>query len=275
MLRDLALQALVVAMMASVGLHLSFDEAWAGLRRFGVLALAVLANVVLMPALVLGVGELLALSAGTRMGLLVCAAAPGGPTGPMFTRLARGDLGLGTSLQVLLSVLALITAPLTLELLGRHGGQSLLWPMVQTLAVFQLLPLVSGMLIRRWRPAWADRLGPPMGKLANVLLLLVVIGLLVTRGDALLSQGASVHAAFAALVLLPLGVGLAWPVRRARPTLLAAGFITTVRNVSVALLLSASFFAHDPAVDVAILVWGFYMMVIPGLLAWRLGRVAS
>lgn len=275
MLRDLALQALVVAMMAAVGLHLSFAEAWAGLRRWWVLALALVANLVLMPALVLGLGELLALSAGTRMGLLVCAAAPGGPTGPMFTRLARADLGFGTALQVLLSVLALLSAPLTLELLGRHGEQSLLWPMVRTLAVFQLLPLVGGMLVRRWRPGWADRLGPPVGKLANALLLLVVIGLLVTRGDELLSQGLAVHVAFMALVLLPLGVGLAWPARRTRPTLVAAGLVTTVRNVSVALLLSASFFSHDPAVDVAILVWGFYMMVIPGLLAWRLGRVAS
>lgn len=276
MLRDLALQALVIAMMAAVGLHLSFAEAWAGLRRWWVLGLAVLANLVLMPALVLGLGELLALPAGARMGLLVCAAAPGGPTGPMFTRLARADLGFGTSLQVLLSVLALVSAPLTLELLDRDGGQSLLWPMVQTLAVFQLLPLIAGMLIRHRRPAWAERLGPPMGKLANGLLLLVVIGLLVTRGEALLSQGLAVHAALVALVVLPLALGLVWPARAAaRPTLVAAGLVTTVRNVSVALLLSASFFAHDPAVDVAILVWGFYMMVIPGLLAWRLGRVAS
>lgn len=274
-LRDLAIHALVVTMMAAVGLHLPFSEAWAGVRRVGVLVLALLANLVLMPALVVGLGELLALPPGARMGLLVCAAAPGGPTGPMFTRLARADLGLGTSLQVLLSVLALASAPLTLELLGRHGEESLLWPMVRTLAVFQLLPLGLGMLVRQHRPAWADRLGGPLGKLANGLLLLVVLGLLVTQGQVLLEQGIEVHLALAILVLAPLAAGLVWPAGPLRPTLLALGLITTVRNVSVALLLSASFFAHDPAVDVAILVWGFYMMVIPGVLAWRLGRVAS
>lgn len=276
MLRDLALQALVVAMMAAVGLHLSFADALKGLRRWWVLALAIVANVVVMPALVVGLGELLGLPLGARMGLLVCAAAPGGPTGPMFARIARADLGFGTSLQVLLSVVALFSAPLTLELLGREGGPSLLWPMVETLAVFQLLPLAGGMLVRHRAPAWAERVGPPVGKLANGLLLLVVIGLLVTRGEALLSQDLAVQVALVALVMLPLAVGLAWPRSAAlRPTIIAAGMVTTVRNVSVALLLSASFFAHDPAVDVAILVWGFYMMVIPGVLAWRLGRVAS
>jgi BASS family bile acid:Na+ symporter len=275
MLRELALHALVVAMMAAVGLHLPFAEAWAGLRRVGMLAVALVANLVLVPALVVGLGELLALPDGARMGLLVCAAAPGGPTGPLFTRIAKADLGFGTSLQVLLSVLALVSAPLTLELLGRHGEESLVWPMVTTLAVFQLLPLGLGMLARQLRPAWADRLGGPLGKLANALLLLVVLGLLVTQGQVLLAQGIGVHVAFMALVVAPLAFGVVWPAGPLRPTVLALGVVTTVRNVSVALLLSASFFAHDPAVDVAILVWGFYMMVIPGLLAWRLGRVAS
>jgi bile acid:Na+ symporter, BASS family len=275
MLRDMTLQALVVAMMATVGLHLPFFDAWAGLRRARVLALAVLANLVLVPALVLGLSELLALPAGARMGLLVCAAAPGGPTGPLFTRIARADLGFGTSLQVLLSVLALFSAPLTLELFGRQGGESLLWPMVKTLALFQLLPLGLGMLVRQWRPTWADRLGGPLGKLANVLLLAVVLGLLVTRGHVLLAQGASVHAALVTLVVAPLALGLAWPAGPLRRTLLATGVVTSVRNASVALLLSASFFANDPAVDVAILVWAFYMIVIPGLFAWRLGRVAA
>lgn len=272
MLRDLALYALVVVMMAAVGLHLSLEQVWSGLRRWWVLALAVLANLVLIPALVLGLSRLLALPAGVATGLLVCAAAPGGPTGPLFARIARADLGFGTSLQVLLSVLALVSAPLTLELLGGSSERSLLWPMVQTLATFQLLPLALGMAARHRHPAWAERLGPPMGKLANLLLLLVVVGLLVTRGAALLDQAPSVHAALMALVLLPLVFSLTWPADPpGRRTLVAAGMVTTVRNVSVALLLSASFFAHDPAVDVAILVWGFYMMVIPGLLAWRLG----
>ncbi len=275
MLRDLALYALVVVMMAAVGLHLSLDQVWSGLRRWWALALAILANLALIPALVLGLSSLLALPAGVATGLLVCAAAPGGPTGPLFTRIARADLGFGTSLQVLLSVLALVSAPLTLELLGGSGERSLLWPMLRTLAQFQLLPLALGMAVRHRRPAWAERLGPPMGKLANLLLLLVIAGLLVTRGAALLDQAASVHAALIGLVLLPLVFGLTCPAGAAgRGTLVAAGMVTTVRNVSVALLLSASFFADDPAVDVAILVWGFYMMVIPGLVAWRLGRAS-
>lgn len=123
--------------------------------------------------------------AGVATGLLVCAAAPGGPTGPLFTRIARADLGFGTSLQVLLSVLALVSAPLTLELLGGSGDHCCgrcSGPSRSS----SCCPLTRGMAVRHRGPAWAERLGPPMGKLANLLLLLVIAALLVTRGAALL-----------------------------------------------------------------------------------------
>lgn len=272
MLRDLALQAMVVTMMLAVGLQLAPAELAAGLRRRWLICCAVLANLAVMPALALAVGELLALPDPVRVGLLVCAAAPGGPTGPVFARLARADLGVATALQVLLGVLALVSAPLTLELLGHADGPPLLGPMAATLAVYQLLPLTLALLLRRWRPTWAARLAAPVGRLANILLLIVVIGMVWTRGPVLGSQGPGMHAAALVMVICPLVFAGAWRAGAGRrSTLVAVGLVTAVRNMSVALLLSAGFFARTPEVDAVILVWSFYMLVIPGLFAWRRG----
>ncbi len=274
MLRDLALQALVVAMMTAVGLDLSLAEARAGLSKRWLLALALVVNLLVMPALVVGLSWALVLPSGLATGLLVCAVAPGGPTGPLFTRLARADLGFATALQVLLSSIVLISAPISLELLGGHGDRSVMLPMAQTLALFQLLPLAAGLALRwRW-PELAGRLAKPIGMLANGLLVAVVLGLLVTRGHLLASQGLGVHFGLIGLVLLPISLGLVWPAKSSalRATLIAAGLVTTVRNLTIALLLASSFYADDPSVDIAILVWGFYMMLLPGLLSWRLGR---
>ena len=47
----------------------------------------------------------------------------------------------------------------------------------------------------------------------------------------------------------------------------AAGIVTAVRNLSIALLLSHSFIA-DPQADVGILVWGFWKMVLPAAVAF-------
>lgn len=269
-MQALALSLLVVVMMAAIGLDLGLADALAGLRKWKVLALALLANLVLMPALVHLLSAALALPAGLALGLLVCAVAPGGPVGTLFARIAKADLGFALSLQVLLGVIALVSAPLSLELLGGDPSGTLLWPMIELLAVYQLLPLALGMLVRKWQPTLAKRLVRPLSLVANLLLLVIIVGLLITRGSILLTQGLGVHVVLLALVVLPLALAFVLP--GGRETWLAAGFVTSVRNLTVALLLSAKFFASDPSVDVAILVWAFYMMTVPGLLAWRLGR---
>lgn len=270
MLQDIAIKLLVVAMMISIGLDLPLASLHAGLRKWVPLTIAIGLNLLVVPLLVVGLTALLGLGPGAVIGLLVCAVAPGGPTGPLFTRIAKADLGFATSLQVCLCFVGLVTAPLSLELLGgaaHHDG--LLWPMMRTLALFQLLPLCVGLAVRARREAIAVRLAKPIGLLANVLLLAIIVGMLATRGHILVEQPLVLHALTCALVLVPIAAGFVWP--GARATMLAGGFVTTVRNLSVALLLSASFFA-DPTVDAVILVWGFYMMILPAILAAGLGR---
>ncbi|KIG18058.1 transmembrane transport protein [Enhygromyxa salina] len=276
MLQDLAIKLLVVAMMIAVGLELPLAELRAGLRKRGFLAVGLALNLLVTPLVVSGLTGLLGLGAGASVGLLICAVAPGGPTGPLFTRIARADLGFATSLQVCLCFVALLTAPLSLELFAdasQQAGSALVWPMMRTLALYQLLPLCAGMVVRARSEALAKRLSKPVGMLANLLLFAVIIGMLVTRGHILLEQPPSVHALTCALVLAPIAAAFAWP--GLRPTNLAVGFVTTVRNLSVALLLSASFFADDPTVDAVILVWAFYMMLLPALIALVLGRRAQ
>lgn len=63
-------------------------------------------------------------------------------------------------------------------------------------------------------------------------------------------------------VLVPVGAGL----------LRAGAIVTTVRNMSLALLLASRFFP-DPETEVAILVWGFWMLALPGALGtWAARR---
>lgn len=272
MLQDLAIKVLVIAMMLAVGLDLSWTELRAGLGKTAALATGFAVNVLVIPLVVFALVSVLDLGAGVGVGLLIVAVAPGGPTGPLFTRIARADLGFATSLQVALCFAALLTAPLSLERLGGPavGGASLLWPMTRTLAVYQLLPLCVGMVVRARYESLALQLAKPIGTIANALLLAIIVGLLATRGHILLEQPPSLHLLTCALVLAPLAVGFVAPGGRA--TMVAAGFVTTVRNLSVALLLSASFFSDDPTVDAVILVWGFYMMLLPALIAVWSGR---
>jgi BASS family bile acid:Na+ symporter len=271
MLQELSIKLLVVAMMLAVGLELPWVVLRESLRERARLVGAVLLNVIVFPLVVFSLCRALVVDASVALGLMVCAVAPGGPSGPLFARIARADLGFATSLQVTLCFVALLSGPISLELLGGVAGErSLLWPMTWTLALYQLLPLCVGIGLRNRQEALARRLSRPIGVVANVLLVAVIVGMLFARGHILLEQSPTVHALCCALSLVPIGLGFVWPGER--PTMIAGGFVTTVRNLSIALLLSASFFA-DAEVDAAILAWAFYMLVLPAIVAAAIGRV--
>lgn len=133
-----------------------------------------------------------------------------------------------------------------------------------TLVLFQLAPLAAGSAIR-WRlPASADRWAGPAQRGANALLLLVIAGLLVTKGQVLLQMdwlglGVCVLLACANVALGAL-VGGPPSVRR------SLALVTGVRNISLSLLLAASYLP-DPLTDVAILSFGLFTMVVPALAA--------
>lgn len=266
-MQDLALTLMVVVIMAGVGLELRPADLRAGLERRGAVAGATLVNLVLVPLLTLAAARLAGLDQGFTLGLLLCAASPGAPAGPMFARLVGGALGFATALMVLLGVVALVTAPLTLALAtGAGADRALLGAMSGTLATVQLLPLALGIALRARRPDLADRLARPTRIAGNLMLLLVVVGMLIARGDALLRVPPALHAliiAGEALVLLPPAL-----LPRGKGLLRGAAMVTAARNVSLALLLSGRFF-EDPHTDLAVLVCGFWMITLPGAVgAW-------
>lgn len=266
-MRSLAIQALVVSMMLAMGMELAPRDLRAGLARRWTVALAVAVNVALFPALAFALALAADVGPGATTGLVVCAAAPAGPVGALFVRNARGDLGLALALQAVLTAIALVSAPAAVSLLepGRSGA-SLFGGMVEALLLFQVTPLALGMGLRGATPGVAARLATPTRALANVLLVGIIVGLLVTRGALLADAGAGLHLVCLGLTAAPLVAAFGGDGTR-----VAVALVTAVRNLSIALLLSVAFF-DDPAVDSAILVWGLYMMVVPALAAAWIGR---
>jgi len=260
-MQDLLLQTLVVAMMAAIGLDLTPRELTVLRHHPRHLTLSLLANLVAFPLLTFGVSRAMRLADGWTTGLVLAAASPGGPTGPVFAKFAKGHVGAATSLMVLLGFCALATAPLTVDaLLGSQGDVSLAWPIFRTLLVFQIAPLVVAMAIRHRWPGPSKALSGPVGLFANLVLLAVVVLLLSEQAGALLGVSLGLHGALIALLALFL-----WPGRQDHsPQGLWRGLsqVTAVRNLSVALLLASAHYS-EPTTHLAILLWGWWMMVLP------------
>lgn len=273
-MQQVAIAALVVVMMVAVGLRTETRDFSQVARRPLRLGLAGLMNLVVAPALVVGVTRAADLAPDIAVGLIICGASPGGATGPLFAGAAGGHLATAIVAMIALSLLSVFTAPPTIS--GALGmavdidTSHLLVPMMGTLVVFQLLPLVLGMAVRNRNHEFAERVSDPANAIANVLLLAVIVGLLASKGAMLLEIGVDVVLICVGLVLVNLALGaLCSRDRQARRSL---SMVTGVRNVSLALLISAAYFPA-PLTDATILTFGLFTMVIPFGIARVVARI--
>jgi BASS family bile acid:Na+ symporter len=273
-MQQIAIGALVIVMMTAIGLRTQTRDFADVLRHPMSLVLGVLVNVVAVPFIVVASTHALEFPPEVTVGLVLCAASPGGATGPLFASAAGGHLAVAVTAMIALSLLSVLTAPATITLaLGmttQIDASDLVLPMMGTLVAFQMLPLVLGMTLRRVRPQWSERVSRPADITANVLLLAVIVGLLAAKGQLLLDVGLVGIGASIAFVLLALGLGAS--ITRHGPLRRSWAMVTGVRNISLALLISATYF---PAAltDAAILAFGLFTMVVPLLVARLLARL--
>lgn len=263
-MQQVAVSLLVIVAMCAAGLRTppsDFAQVW---KRPFPLLIALSINLVVAPLLMLTVLPAMKFPEAAAIGFLICAASPGGPVGPLYAMQAKGHVATAVTAMVMLSLLSVFTAPLTIAWgLGPSASvdvRRLVSSMMTTLIAMQLLPLVTGMAIRRFRVAWAERLAGPLTKTANGLLLLIVVGVLATKGRVVLDLGAAGIVYSVASVLMGLGLGaLVSPRSEERR---AYSSITGVRNTSLALLISSTYFP-DATTDAAILTFALFSIVLP------------
>jgi BASS family bile acid:Na+ symporter len=268
-----AVAILAVVMMLAIGLRSDPRDFAVALRRPSTFLLSLLINLVVVPFVALLVLRTSKLPNAVVVGILICAASPAGAVGPLFTMRAGGHVATAVVTMTALTLLGAIATP---PLLSWTIGVSvaidtghLVLPMMRTLLVLQLAPLLVGMAIRRWRAGWASRLAPLANRLANVLLLVVVIGFAVTRGHALVEVGAVGVALSGIVVLVSLALG--GLVTRVVPERRAYSLVTGARNIALALVVGSSYFP-DPLTEATILTFGLCTMTLPLAAAWGMRR---
>lgn len=262
---------LLVAGMLALGSVLDPAEVVARLRRPTALLVVLAANLLVVPAVGIALVAAAGLEGAVALGVVLAAASPGGGTGALLALHARGDVPTGVVLQVLLAGLSLVITPLWV---GAYGaGEVDVAPLVGALLVLQLAPLLAGAGLRSWRPGAAARVHAWARRTADVTLVALVLGLLVTQAGELGRIGVPALAVMAVLVMVTLAT-LRLPVGEA-PVRRAVALTTAIRNLSLALL--AATYADDPGLtSLAVLAYGLVMYVLSGVavLVLRRSRVS-
>ncbi|RFU82328.1 bile acid:sodium symporter family protein [Streptomyces triticagri] len=152
--------------------------------------LALVCQLVLLPAVCFGLVLAFGLAAAPAVGMLLLAASPGGTMANVYSHLFGGDVALNITLTAINSVLAVFTLPLVVNLAidwfePGDGGQVGL-QFTKTLQVFALvlIPVGLGMYVRARRIDLARRAERPVKQLSLVILAGVIVAALVAeRGN--------------------------------------------------------------------------------------------
>jgi predicted Na+-dependent transporter len=259
----------VITSMLAMGLSLTMPMIIQPLKNMRLVALALLANFILVPLLAYLILLVIPLEQSLATGLIVLACAAGAPFLPKLVQGAKGDIAFGVGLMVLLMVVTIIYVPIVLPLL-LSGVKVNPWDIAQSLIVLMLIPLAIGLLAKSHSPESAAHWQPVMNKisgLAVLVLLVVALGLNLSNILSFIGTGGLLAMILFIIGSLVIGLVLGGRDPGVR-NVIALG--TSLRNVSAAIVVSAQNFSDSNTLSF-VLVGAILLLLILLPTARRLG----
>ncbi|MFD0201599.1 MULTISPECIES: bile acid:sodium symporter family protein [Saccharothrix] len=188
-LTSVGLPIALAVVMFGLGLSLTVADFARIAREPRAVAVALATQLVLLPLVCFGLVVVLGLNPVLAVGMMLLAASPGGTTANLFSHLFRGDVALNITLTAVNSVLAVITLPLVVNFALDHfepsteGAVGLEFGKVAQVFAIVLVPVVLGMLVRRWSAVFADRADKPVRIFSAVVLVAVIAGTIVAESE--------------------------------------------------------------------------------------------
>ena len=280
-LATVALPLALAVVMLGLGLSLTVDDFVRVTRRPRAAVVALVLQVVVLPVICLGLVLAAGLDPLLAVGMMLLAASPGGTTANLFSHLFRGDVALNVSLTAVNSLLAVVTLPLVTNLavavfdppgagaVGLQLGKS-----VQVFAIV-LVPVAVGVLVRRARPAFADRMDRPVRIASAVVLALVIAGTIVAERENVVGylQQVGVVVLVFCLTSLLLGFGVPRLLGVGHRQAIACAFEIGVHNSTLAIAIAITVL-DSVQLAVPAAVYGVVMFPVAALVGWGITRAS-
>ena len=261
-------------MIAAIGMGATVSDLTYLGRRPGLLIRSVVAMYLLVPLSALLLMAVLPVSIAVKVALLVIAISAGAPLIPRKLMGFDTD-AYGFSLVATSSLLAVLTVPAWHAALASIFDVSTELTSTQVarlIATTFLIPLVTGMILRRIIPFVDDRLSDRILKVCGAVLSLAGIALLIMHREILSADGWPLFGSFAIMALIALAIGhlSGGPEADDRAALAVA---CATRHLGIAIMVAASLPGPRSSVLVAA-----YILVSAGIsipyLRWQKKRIA-
>jgi len=254
--------------MFGLGLSLTLGDFGRVAKHPKAVLVALACQLVVLPAICLGLVVLFQLPPVLAVGMMLLAASPGGTTANLYSHLFRGDVALNITLTAVNSVIAVFTLPLitnlAIAIFMPDGGQlGLQWSKSLEVFAIVLVPVILGMLVRRWKPGFADRMDKPV-RIASMVILAVVIAGAVASNWAILREHVGSLALITVLFcLLSLTIGYFVPrlFRVERRQAVASSFEIGIHNATLSIVIAQTVLG-SVELSLPAAVYGVLMFVV-------------
>ena len=201
---------ILTLLMFDLGLSLRFEDFGKVFRHPWPIVVALFGQLVLLPAIALGLAYLFRLPPVFFIGLVLIACCPGGSSSNVFSKLAKGDVALSVTLTAISSVVTLFTIPFIMswatQLVGDSVGISLpVGNLIKQNLVLMLLPVLLGIGLHYAWPRAAEKTDKVLSKLVFPLLLVLITVFYIQHHRTILDNIGVLGACVTALILLAIG----------------------------------------------------------------------
>jgi BASS family bile acid:Na+ symporter len=263
--------------MFGLGLSLTVDDFRRVARTPKAVAVALVLQILVLPAIAFGLVVLFDLEPLLAVGVMLLAASPGGTTANLFSHLFRGDVALNVTLTAINSVLAAVSIPvitnLAISYFGAEGELGLQFAKVVQVIAIVLIPVGIGMVVRRRAPDFAARADKPVRIFSIAVLVIVAVGALLGERENLpdyVRQVGVVTSLFCA-ASLGLGYAVARLLRLDERQSIACSMEIGIHNTTIALTIALSVL-DSTQVAVPSAVYSVVMYVFATLFGFAITR---
>ena len=204
---DIFLPLALAFIMFALGLGLTGADFLRVFKKPKDFFVGALSQIILLPIIAFILVKLWPISPELAIGVMIIAAAPGGVTSNILTSFAKGDVALSISLTAVISLLSVITVPFVIATsLGLLGSENVsqnvsLASMAVSMFLIVTVPVIIGILFRKFLSNAAIKFEPLAKKISIVLFVIVLLGAILAEKDNIVSYFAD-----AGLITLALNV---------------------------------------------------------------------
>lgn len=198
--------------MFDLGLTLRVSDFSLFVKRPKALLAGLIGQIVLLPLIAWGVGEAFGLEPLFFIGVMLVACSPGGSSSNVFSMLAKGDVALSVSLTACSSIITLFTVPLIMQWTTASVGSGIgvtlpVGNLLMQNIVLMAVPIVTGLLVNRFKPTSAEKIHAVLKRLAFPALILLATVFFIQHRATIIDKFPSLGTSLSVLILAAMAAG--------------------------------------------------------------------